>query len=85
MAIVICHQGDLKHLADGTTGKKPVPEKSCPICSGLASLHLGIISQPVFDLGSTAKTGFDVGTNGAELVVDHRPCRILNRGPPLLT
>jgi hypothetical protein len=39
----------------------------------------------VFDVDSTAESGLDGGTNEAELVVDHRPCRILNRGPPLLT
>jgi hypothetical protein len=83
---VSCHQGVPKIADDLGTGRtKPTPAKSCPICTGLASLHLGIISQPVLDVGSTAETGLDDGTTEAELVVDHRPRRILNRGPPLLT
>jgi len=83
-AVVICHQGG-KTEGQGTTtpDKKPAQNKSCPICSGLASLHLAIVSQPLL-LTSAPSRGATVFSTYSALVLDHRPRQILNRGPPLL-
>jgi len=84
--IVICHQGGLKYLDQtGTTGKKSTPEKNCPICSGVAALHLGIVSPPMLHIAPAERHGFEIYALDAEIVVDHRPQQIFNRGPPLLT
>ncbi|MBY0560269.1 DUF2946 family protein [Hyphomicrobium sp.] len=83
--IVICHKGSLKYLADeGTPGEKPEPQKSCPICSGLASLDIGIASEPSLHVAPVALGHIQIGSTSTELVADHRPEQILNRGPPLL-
>jgi hypothetical protein len=83
-AVVICHQGG-KTEGQGTStpDKRPAQNKSCPICSGLASLHLAIVSQPLLLTASTSR-GATVVIAYAALVLDHRPREILNRGPPLL-
>jgi hypothetical protein len=82
-AVVICHQGG---ATKGTTtpDKSPAQNKSCPICSGLASLHLAVFGQPLLLTALTSRGTTIPGTNFA-LILDHSPLRILNRGPPLLT
>jgi hypothetical protein len=83
-AVVICHQGGGTQ-AQGTTtpDKRPASNKNCPICSGLASLHLAVFSQPLLLTASTLRGAAVVSADTA-LVLDLRPREILNRGPPLL-
>ncbi|RUP08252.1 DUF2946 family protein [Hyphomicrobium sp.] len=81
--IVICHKGSLKYIADvGTPGEKPASQKSCPICSGLAALDIGIASEPSLHVAPVTIGGVQLGNTSVELVADHRPEQILNRGPP---
>ncbi|WP_339085703.1 hypothetical protein [Hyphomicrobium sp. ghe19] len=81
--IVICHKGSLKYFADvGTPGEKPESQKSCPICSGLASLDIGMASEPSLHVAPVALGHIQIGSTCAELVADHRPEQIFNRGPP---
>lgn len=83
-AVVICHQGGgAQGHGTNTPDKRPAQNKSCPICSGLASLHLAIVSQPLALTAAPARGATVVSTYPA-LVLDHRPREILNRGPPLL-
>ncbi|MGO4685006.1 DUF2946 family protein [Hyphomicrobium sp. 2TAF46] len=83
--IVICHKGSLKYVADtGAPDEKPASQKSCPICSGLAALDFGIASEPLLHVAPMAVGGVQISNTSDELVADHRPEQILNRGPPRL-
>ena len=83
--IVICHQGGTKHVPlAATTDEKHAPKKDCPICSGQAALHIGVLHEPLLHIVPAARERSELGEILSELVVDHRPLTILNRGPPLL-
>ena len=84
-AAPFCHSGAGKTI-DGSDSRNelPAPSKTCPVCSGLASLHLGDIAAPLAIVLATTR-GASISAPGAELAVDHRPLRPLNRGPPLLS
>jgi hypothetical protein len=84
--LVACHSGGAKSAeAADTRDKSPAsPRKTCPICSGLASLHIGVLAQPLLLVASDTR-GATILATRAELAVDHRPHRTLNRGPPLLS
>jgi hypothetical protein len=83
-AAVICHQGgSAQDQGAATPDKRPVQNKSCPICSGLASLQLAVVGQPLL-LTATTSRGTTIVVAYAALDLDRRPRKILNRGPPLL-
>jgi hypothetical protein len=83
--IVICHQGGTKYVQlPGAADEKQAPKKDCPICSGQAALHFGVLQEPLLHIAPAALGRSEVDEIYLELVVDHRPLTILNRGPPLL-
>jgi hypothetical protein len=62
--------------------KKPA-SGSCPICSGLASLHFGTVADALTVAGETTSSVVALVLDD-EFALDHRPARTLNRGLPLL-
>ncbi|MBS0232114.1 MAG: hypothetical protein JSR99_01365 [Proteobacteria bacterium] len=83
--VVICHQGSLKYLADADLGSSKLPsKKQCPICSGLAALHVGVISELAMDVLLPTLFEVDVPDVGRVDVADRRLQQIFNRGPPRL-
>ena len=81
--IAICHQGEIKYVFLPDAGEKPISKKSCPICSGLASLHIGIINEPSLQTVRLGLVRFERPNQVYDVVTDHRPRQIYNRGPPL--
>jgi hypothetical protein len=83
--VVICHQGGFKYVADlGLGGTKPSSKKHCPICSGLAALHIGVVNEPGVHISLPAGRAMAISEiGGGAVTVDRRLQRILNRGPPL--
>jgi Protein of unknown function (DUF2946) len=83
--VVICRQGGtLDRAVPDQSDKKSAPDKQCAICSGLASLHLAVMSPPSV-LAAPCPDDLEVWAVHAALVADHRPRQTLNRGPPLLS
>ena len=84
--IVICQKGGLKYVVGlGAPGEKTAPGKNCPICSGLAALNISIVSDTSLQIAPIARNVTDeISETRDELVADHSPQQILNRGPPLL-
>ncbi|MBS0239355.1 MAG: hypothetical protein JSR89_13105 [Proteobacteria bacterium] len=83
--IVICHKGSLEYVADaGAPDEKPASPKNCPICSGLATFDVGLVSEQSLQIAPIARSSVEISETRAELVADHRPHQILNRGPPLV-
>lgn len=81
--IVICHRGGFITVAglDGG-GSKPPAKKRCPICSGVASLNIGVLNEPAVltpELAGASDVVSEFENAGA---LDRRLQRILNRGPP---
>jgi hypothetical protein len=72
------HQGH-----DDTSGGDDKPKTSCPICLGIASLHLAVLNQPAIPPRPEVRKTALV----TELSEDEPPqhsLKIRNRGPPLL-
>lgn len=83
--IVICRQGGGKIIV-GSSGEadKPKRNSSCPICSGMAALHFGIIDEPSSNLAGVQVSAAIVADTRVSLIADHRLHEVLNRGPPRL-
>lgn len=81
--IAICHHGDIKYVFFPDAGEKPVSKKGCPVCSGLANLDAGTVSEPSLYVAPPASVCLRSEYLSHDLVVDHRPRQTLNRGPPL--
>lgn len=80
--VVICGQkriGTNPWSGDG----KSVPRKHCPICSGLAVLHIGVLTDAGLSIPSRAASMLVESETMVAYVLDRRPDRLLNRGPPL--
>lgn len=83
--IVICHQGGFKYVSDlGLGGDKPSSKKRCPICSGLAALHIGVVNEPAVHVSLPAGHATAISEIGIAVTIDRRLQQILNRGPPVL-
>lgn len=82
-AIVICGQSGTRTAPWSDDGKS-VPRRHCPICSGLAALHFGVLSNPGLDVPLRATSMRVVSETAVAHVLDRRPDRLLNRGPPPL-
>ncbi|MFT3730649.1 MAG: hypothetical protein QM780_04365 [Hyphomicrobium sp.] len=81
--VVVCGQGGTVTLADlGIAGEKPLSKKHCPICSGLASLHVGILSEPGFEIARFLAPALIRSDAIVMRVIDRRPRELFNRGPP---
>lgn len=80
---VICHEGRTKYVQISEAAhNKHSPTKECPICSGMASLPIVIVSEPQLHVAPIAVRGVEIAQIHVALVADHRPLKILNRGPP---
>ncbi len=83
-AFIICHQGAPTSFADlGLKSPKPASKKQCPICSGLAALHFGVVTEPNLHMAPFAARATAVSVTMDALIDDHRLHQILNRGPPI--
>jgi hypothetical protein len=82
-AVVICHRGGVTSVADFESGSStPLPKKHCPICSGLATLHFGILNDPVLDIATGVQPATAATAIATVRTGDRRPRQTLNRGPP---
>jgi len=83
MDIVICHQGGVISIADfGSENPAPSSKKHCPICSGLATLHFGILHEPDLSIArGIVPVTTAIGIVAAR-IGDRLPQQTLNRGPP---
>lgn len=79
--IVICGQGATRTAPSSDDGKS-IPRKHCPICSGLAALHIGVLSDPGLYVPLRATSMLVVSETAVAHVLDRRPDQLLNRGPP---
>lgn len=84
--IIICHRGGFVTVADlDGGGSKPPTKKRCPICSGAASLHVGVLDEPALLTPVPAGASDVVAGFESAAALDRRLQRILNRGPPRLS
>lgn len=84
--MVICHRGGFITVADPDGGgSKPPTKKRCPICSGVASLHIGVLNEPAVLTPVLAGASDIVSDFEHAEALDRRLQRILNRGPPRLS
>ena len=75
---------DCRHHGAPSQGTgHPAQDKGCPICSGLVALDLALLGKTI-PLTRPSPQASVVETSRLASVVDHRPTRILNRGPPLV-
>jgi hypothetical protein len=81
--IVICSQKGAER-APTSDDDNSGPRRHCPICSGLAVLHLGVLNDPGINVPLRAASMSLVSERRAPHVLDRRPDRLLNRGPPYL-
>lgn len=81
--IPICRQSGIAYVPNdaGKTGK-PAPGKGCPICTGLAALHLAVIDEPVQLAVRRAVPTSTTTEANLSVVSGHRLHAVLNRGPP---
>jgi hypothetical protein len=83
--IVICRQGSITTIvAPGTGRTRPASKTHCPICSGLAALHFGVIAKPGVEIARNSLPDALASVATVASTTDRRPYRILNRGPPSL-
>jgi hypothetical protein len=83
-SVLICHQGGTTSIVDlGTGSPAPSSKKHCPICSGLASLHLGILSAPGLIVATGVRPAMVTTDGTTARIRDRRPHQTLNRGPPV--
>lgn len=81
--VVICHQrGTTTIAAAGAEVGKPLSKKDCPVCSGLAALHFGVLGEGGIVLALREMPTTAVSAAVATRVIDRSPVRIFNRGPP---
>lgn len=83
--VLICHQGGFRFIADTDEGGGRQPSRPrCPICSGMAVLHVAVIGNPALNLFLPSTPATVVSDAGLPNVADRRLLQILNRGPPRL-
>lgn len=83
--VVICHQGRIITVAGKRLGdENRLPKKHCPICSGLAALHLGVLNEPGLDVALRSMPMAGASQTATARTIDRRPRQTLNRGPPSL-
>jgi hypothetical protein len=78
--VVICRSGAIAGL--NGEAEKPARKNGCPVCSGTAALHFGIIDEPKLLLAPVQISTAYVADVSPTLAVDHRLHEVLNRGPP---
>jgi hypothetical protein len=81
--VAICHQRGATTIAGhGAEAGKPLSKKHCPVCSGLAALHFGVLGEGGIVLALREMQTTAVSAAVVTRVIDRSPVRILNRGPP---
>lgn len=80
--VVICHQRGATTITPGAEAGKPFSKKHCPVCSGLAALHFGVLGEGGIVLALREMPTTAVSAAVATRVIDRSPVRIFNRGPP---
>ncbi|MBS0251984.1 MAG: hypothetical protein JSR78_13070 [Proteobacteria bacterium] len=79
--VVICGQKRAATAPWSGDGKS-IPRNHCPICSGLAVLHIGVLTDAGLGIPSRTAPMLVVSETMVAYVLDRRPDRLLNRGPP---
>jgi hypothetical protein len=81
--LIICHKNGITLVTDARNdGATPSSKKRCPICSGLATLHLGVMGEAGFHTAVLGSEATAIASIIHARIVDRRLQQILNRGPP---